>query len=284
MPNCPENSARDLLLINILSAILVIIIILIPDSPLRTLLGIPFVLFFPGYALINALFPAKLDLGGIERFSLSLGLSLAVAPLIGLGLNYSPWGIRLAPIVISLYIFTILMSIITFYRRSKLPADQKLTLKLPIKLPKWGTMHKFDKLFLAGIITAIVLVGSFTSYIAVAPKTGEQFTEFYVLGANGKLADYPLNLALGQNGTIILGITNHEYENVTYKIVIKLENQTLTTIDNIQLTHEANWSQNYTFTPDKTGSQMKLGFQLYKENTDEPYRSLQLWVTVRPPQ
>jgi uncharacterized membrane protein len=286
MPDFPEiKSSQDLLLINVLSAVLVVLVLLVPDSPLRTLLGIPFVLFFPGYTLINALFPAKHDLGGIERLSLSLGLSLALVPLIGLGLNYSPWGIRLAPIIASLYLFTMLMSLITLYRRAKLPAEQKLILKLPINMPKWGTMRKFDKLFLAGIITAIILVCSVTSYLAVAPETGTYpFTEFYILGANATLADYPLNMTLGQNSTITLGVTNHEYENATYKIAINLENQTLTTIDNIQLAHEANWSQNYTLAPDKTGSQMKLAFQLYKENADDPYRSLQLWVTVHPPQ
>ena len=66
----------------------------INETMFRNILGLPLVLFLPGYALIAALFPAKSDLDGIERVALSFGLSIAVVPLIGLGLNYTPWGIR----------------------------------------------------------------------------------------------------------------------------------------------------------------------------------------------
>jgi len=38
----------------------------------------------------------------VNRHHQSVGLSLAVVPLIGLILNYLPWGIRLGPIVVSL--------------------------------------------------------------------------------------------------------------------------------------------------------------------------------------
>jgi len=117
---------KDLFLVNALSAVLILAIVLAPDSPLRTVLGLPFVLFFPGYTLICALFPRKKDLDEIERLALSIGLSLAVVPLVGLVLNYTPWGIRLAPIMASLFMFTLLLSIVSNYRRSKLPAEQKL--------------------------------------------------------------------------------------------------------------------------------------------------------------
>ncbi len=77
---------------------------------LRVALGLPFILFFPGYVLIAALFSRKDDLSGIERVALSFGLSIAVVPLIGLGLNYTPWGIRLAPVLVSLIIFIVAVS------------------------------------------------------------------------------------------------------------------------------------------------------------------------------
>ena len=275
---------KDLLLVNALSAILILSVVLVPDSPLRTVLGLPFVLFFPGYTLICALFPGKKDLGEMERLALSIGLSLAVVPLVGLALNYTPWGIRLYPIITSLFILTLLLSIASNYRRSKLPTEQKFNLSIPLKMPKWNTMRKSDKLFAIGFLVATVAVGGLTVYLVSAPKIGERFTEFYVLGSNGKLADYPVNLTLGENGTVTLGITNHEYETATYRITISLDNQTLETIDNIQLSHEMNWSQNYTFTPKVTGEKMDLEFNLCKEDIEEPYRSLQLWITVRPPE
>jgi len=83
----------------------------------RWVLGSLFILFLPGYTLIEALFPKRSDLDSIERLALSIGLSLAVTPLIGLILNYTPWGIRLDPIVISLTIFTLTMSLLATHRK-----------------------------------------------------------------------------------------------------------------------------------------------------------------------
>ncbi len=275
---------KDLLVVNALSTALILAIVLAPDLPLRTALGLPFVLLFPGYTLICALFPGKKDLGGVERLALSIGLSLAVVPLVGLALNYTPWGIRLVPIMASLFMFTLLLSIASNYRRSKLPTKQKLNLSIPIKMPKWSAMHRSDKLFIIGFLAGLVVVGGLTVYLVSAPKIGERFTEFYLLGSNGKIADYPTNLMLGENGTVILGIVNHEYENVTYRIVISLDNSTIGTLNNITLSNEMTWEQNYTFTPQKTGDKMNLGFELYKEGLDEPYSNLQLWITVQPPE
>jgi len=38
------------------------------------------------------------------------------------------------------------------------------------------------------------------------PRVGEHFTEFYVLGAGGKIGDYLTNLTLGESGTVTLGL------------------------------------------------------------------------------
>ena len=95
----------ELLLLNILAILLIIVISFFPSSVLRIILGLPFVLFFPGYTLVAALFPRRSPLDSIERVGLSFGLSIAVVPLIGLILNYTPWGIRLYPVLVSLVIF-----------------------------------------------------------------------------------------------------------------------------------------------------------------------------------
>lgn len=270
-----------MLLINALAIFLVLAVIFIPDAPIRTVLGVPFVLFFPGYTLIGALFPKKTDLGTIERLTLSIGLSLAVVPLIGLALNYTPWGIRLYPIIISLFILTLLLSIASNYRRAKLPLDQKFQALNNLKMPNLKTTPKNDKIFITGVLIAIIAVASLTVYLASAPKIGERFTEFYLLGPDGKLADYPVNMTLAENGTVLVGITNHEYESMIYKVNILLDNQTIETITNIHLGHEEKWAQNYTFTPQVTSEKTKLGFQLFKEGLDEPYCNLHLWITVK---
>ena len=283
MFNLTKNKLEtDLLLIKIFSVLLILSIILIPDSPLRTILGFPFVLFFPGYTLLCVLFPAKTDLGGIERVALSIGLSLACVPLIGLALNYTPLGIRLTPIMATLFSFTVVMSILSFYKRVNLPPEQKFPLKVGIKTPKWRAIRRSDKLFTVGFLIAMFVVSSLIVYLVTVPKTGERFTEFYLLWSSGILADYPANLTLGESGLVTVGITNREQQNMTYRIACMLDNQTLGNIYNIQLSSGVNWSQNYTFTPKETGDKLKLEFTLYREDLAEPYRSLQLWVTVRP--
>ena len=91
-------------------------------TPLRILSGLPLVLFAPGYAPIAALFPeAGIDdaeptadgtdgtaaaisdrgIDGIERVALSFGLGIAAVPLLGLVLNFTPWGIRLVPTTVA---------------------------------------------------------------------------------------------------------------------------------------------------------------------------------------
>jgi hypothetical protein len=83
----------------------------------RSALGIIFLIFLPGYALVKMLYPEKVpiktsseNLDCIERVALSLVLSLALAPLVGLILNYTPFGIRTTPIVLSLLALTVLFA------------------------------------------------------------------------------------------------------------------------------------------------------------------------------
>ena len=75
----------------------------------RYVLGIIFVLYLPGYTLIKALFTIK-EIDSIERVTFSIGISLALVSIIGLFLNYTPWGIRLIPITISLLILTLTLA------------------------------------------------------------------------------------------------------------------------------------------------------------------------------
>ena len=92
---------------------------LYPFSLLRIAFGLLFVLWLPGYAFTKALFPQKgspetaaKNLETIERIALSIGISLALVPMIGLILYYTPLGINLTPIVLSLLAPTLLLATI----------------------------------------------------------------------------------------------------------------------------------------------------------------------------
>jgi len=117
---------------NILIAIVVITLLLLPvvvftTGPLRIVLGCLFLIFFPGYTLLSALFPKRDNLDGIERLALSFGLSIAVVPLIGLILNYTPWGIKLYPVLASISLFIIVTSAVGWYRQQRLPSTDRFS-------------------------------------------------------------------------------------------------------------------------------------------------------------
>jgi hypothetical protein len=81
-----------------------------PYIYIRYILGSVFVLLLPGYSLIKTLFPTR-EIDNIERTTLSIGMSLAIVPMVGLLLNYTPWGIRLTPVTLSLLSLTTILTI-----------------------------------------------------------------------------------------------------------------------------------------------------------------------------
>gem|GEM_PF-507033 len=98
------------------------------DSPvvvIRWVFGTMFVLFIPGYVAIQALFPRTADLTSIERFVLGAILSLGLVPSVALVLNYTPWGIKFIPVLISLTLITagcVFIALIRQYNLCKYPA------------------------------------------------------------------------------------------------------------------------------------------------------------------
>jgi len=129
----------DLLTIILLSVLLALIIWLFPESILRKVVGLPFILFFPGYSFVSFLFPEQRDLDSIERVALSFGMSVAIVPLVGLALNYTPFGITLTPILLSLISFNIIFSLLSVYRRinSREPFVPRVEIKFELGRTDW---------------------------------------------------------------------------------------------------------------------------------------------------
>jgi uncharacterized membrane protein len=264
------------------------------SNTLRIIFGLPFILFIPGYVLVFALFPAKKTDRGIdtlERIALSFGLSIAVVPLIGLGLNYTPWGIRLQPILFSVFFFILIIGLIGVYRWKKTDPTERFTISLQFTFPKQE--NKIDQALTIILIIVIIIVIAALLYVIIMPKTGETFTELYLLGPTGKATGYPRNLTINQTATITIGVTNYENRLINYTIEIWLINQTtitnnqtgdnethynhmwfLNTITatlppkeiNIEGSWQPQWTYNYTFAIDKPG-EFKLAFLLFTTPT-----------------
>jgi uncharacterized membrane protein len=263
---------KDLWLIGILTILLIVVIAFSPSTTARIILGLPFLLFFPGYVLIAALFPKKGSLGGVERVALSLGLSIAVVPLMGLILNYTPWGIRFYPILISLAVFISATLGVAWYRRGKLDPEERFRASFNIRLPFWQGQSMMDKV-LSIILTVVIVVAIGTlGYVIATPKVGEKFTEFYILGPEGKAGNYPEELKAGEEGRVILGIVNHEQMRANYKVEVwidgekaklRIEGEDRDEI-NVELEPEQEWEKAVSIVPQKAGENQKVEFVLYK--------------------
>jgi hypothetical protein len=86
-----------------------------PLAYVRNLVGAVFMMFLPGFCLIKALFPRK-ELGGVERGALSVLGSLAIVALTSLVLNFTSYGITVAPMTIGLLVQTIVFAIVGLLR------------------------------------------------------------------------------------------------------------------------------------------------------------------------
>ncbi len=96
-----------------------LIIFTVQDSlflTLRYILGGIFI-FLPGFLLISAMYPTKEGIEGLERIGLSIGVGLALIPIIALLLNYTPWGITLEPIVASIAVLTEVLAVVCVVRK-----------------------------------------------------------------------------------------------------------------------------------------------------------------------
>ena len=312
----------DLYLVMGASAVLVLVILLVPESSiLRVILGLPFLLFFPGYTLISALYPErhriirkeekepgeddddeeenvdKKGLDGLERVALSLGLSIAITPLIGLVLNYTyDWdpehlGIRLYPILFSQFVFIMIASLVAVRRRRNTPLEDRFSIVIAYEPPKDYT--RMDWVLTVGIVVMMIASVILLAYIIIVPREGEAFTEFYVLG-RGRMADeYPRFLHPGEVQKVFIGVGNHEHEDMNYTIVLTLDpfsrNRTYENLDNVTISKIEQPSLNITvedgetlelecnFTIPVRGA-FKLRVLLFHEG--EEYRDLHLWVSV----
>lgn len=137
----------------------------------------------------------------------------------------------------------------------------------------------YEKILTYVLLGALIACIGGVIYLVVTPQEGEHFTEFYVLGPDGKAADYPTDLIQGETGEVILGVVNREWEEVNYRTEINLENRVLENY-RFRLGHKDNWIRRISFAPQTTGENLKLQFLLFKENSENVYRDLHLWIDV----
>ena len=274
----------------IVIGIVIITLLLFPavafaSGALRIALGLLFLLLFPGYILLSALFPKRGSLTGIERIVLSFALSIAVTSLIGLILNYTPWGISLYPILISVTLFILVASTVAWYRQQRLPPAERFSVAVDISLPKWGKMGSLDKVLSISLMVVILVALGCLGYVIAIPKERERFTEFYILSVDGKAENYPKQVTQGETVKLIIGIVNHEHEATRYRVDIKIDGNQVGQTRTKALAHGQKWEEIVSFIPQKSGKRQKVEFWLYKDDNTEPCFKdpLHLYIDVSEP-
>ncbi|WP_435196328.1 DUF1616 domain-containing protein [Natronomonas sp. EA1] len=342
LPSWLRTLPADLAAVLVLVALTVgaVFLPVVNETPLRVVVGLPFVLFVPGYAFIAALFPEAgatpddLDeeaaaessessepseppetdregIDGIERVALAFGTSIAIVPLIGLVLNFTPWGIRLVPIMVGVSGFTLGATAIAAVRRRELPPEDRFAVPWRTWLaaargelfePETRTDGALNVLLVLSILLAVGSVG----YAVAVPKQGEAFTELYLLteGEDGELvADgYPQEFTSGEPRYLYVGIGNQEHRRVNYTVVTAIQdveftaNNTTRVLDSqrlrtfeVTLPHNETWHRNHSVAPAMTGENLRLTYFLYRgeppanPTTENAYREVHLWVNVSAP-
>lgn len=272
---------NQLIILNLMSLVLILLIIFFPYNFLRILLGIPFLLFIPGYTLLAALFPKRDALSGVSRLALSFALSIAIVPLLGLILNYTPWGIRLESILYTVSLFIFLTSMIAWFRQRNLIDSDRYAIEFKLSWLGWGQGTRSKLLTVTLIIVIFGLLGTI-GYFVSQPKSEESFTEFYILGEEGEAADYPRELMVDEPGMIIVGINNHEGSESSYQIEVVIDGGENNEVGPIILSNEQKWEGEVRFISDVPGENKRVEFFLYKNGEVEPSLGpLYVWVNVR---
>ncbi|WP_370005378.1 DUF1616 domain-containing protein [Methanothermobacter sp. KEPCO 2] len=276
-PSEPEKTTSiggfsDLAVLSILS---ILTIILLRGGIAEALFYLQ-VLFIPGYILISAIAPERVQLSIPERlflaFSTSIIMTSVIALLMGGEVTFKP---LLARTVAGLSLALTPAAFIRRWRRGELAYSADIRrIPSPRNLSRDGKIS----LFLSIILVALIAV---TVYITLNPAPSERFTEFYILGPGGKAYGYPENLTAGESASVIVGVVNREYRNETYLMVVRVGGDILRN-ETIRLSDKEKWERKINFTVTETGENQKLEFLLYRlPDKRKPYRSLHLFINVR---
>ena len=302
------KTLNPILLIDILSVLLIFSIAFIPYTPARVVLGLPFLLFFPGYTLVAAIFAKTDTMNVLERAGLGAGLSVAIVGLIGFGLNFTPWGIRLVPVLCSVGAFIYVTSMIALVRVGGPPGLSRFVTELNIGFPLLVGSKLNRSVSLILIAATVLGLGTLAYSLATASSRNEKFSEFYVLGINGKAENYPTEFIMnnqkitavlygngivqttGGPGAITLGVVNHEKERVVYSIKATIDGEpaqlylggkAMSTLGDIELREGQRWENAIGIAPQHQGTNQEVELLLFKGTDTTAEQSLHFWITVQ---
>lgn len=248
----------------------------VPLAGLRPLSGLAMVLFCPGYVLQIALFPRRNGLSGAERLALSVGISLALIPLVAVLLDQLPGEIHFGLVVGAESGMTLLFLAIAWARWHRLPGEVRW--EEPFHALSPGTrLSAWLYIGMSGVLTAGLL---FLWGMISLTGTQDNTTEFYLLSGEGQLGLYPRQARVGRPVTLTVGIGNRESVPVVYYLEVMEGGDLLAQVGPLRLAPGAVYENPVSFAPVRAGDRVQVRFLLYRDGLQIPYRTLWLWLRV----
>lgn len=297
-------------------------------SNVRAVLGLLSVFFAPGYAFVAMLFPMgsatgperdqswsnRLTAEGgqrrlnslLERVVLSVGLSVCIAPVLGLALNFTSWGLTRSALFGAVGGAALLFSGIAAVRRWQVPSTDRFS--VPEALVAAADIDWIASRNTRSIVSfQVLLAGSLllaTAGLGAAvwhptDDQSEEFTEFFVESEDPELGELgAAGYVPNESGTarLHLGITNHEGERTTYTVVTVLQRFTTSDGRRVLVSQQRLNTTSVTVAPGETsrfrhefdgdvsGTNNRLTYLLYAgeppsdPSTDDSYRDIHVWV------
>lgn len=300
--------AADLLAV-ITSVVLVAGVVVTPLGELRALaivIGLPFVLLVPGYALVSAVFPRAGELAPdretgsswLARLGISVaGSGIAIA-VVGGVLDFTVWGFERTAIIAGLSVFTLVATAIAWYRRRLLPTADQAGFDLDTVRSYFGTVVVGESA-VSVVLTLVVILAAAGAVGVVAEKSTESGStvELYLLGQNdsGELTagSYPSNVTVGDPITTGIGVgtsrspfdgyvvTRLERVTVDGETVSVSESQQLDRID-LRVPAGETRITRHTVQPSMAGERLRLTYRLYRNGSNSVFRQTHVWITVEP--
>lgn len=246
----------DLVATAVLALLGLLGMLVVGPSPVTLLFVLPLILVLPGFAIVSAIYPnvGPNSIGGIERFALSIALSLAVTPMVAMAANYTV-GVYPLPVVAGVAAIAVSMSFIAAGRRAAVPAEERAgatpfartatmferyfrgTRSLKSTSPLEATSGRDVVLNLVIVATILVFAAS-VGFAALIPQD-EGVTETYLATTTGDsvtLVQNANDLSQEERDSLVAVVENEEGKPMQYSVVITSQAVTQTedgvTVDN----------------------------------------------------
>jgi uncharacterized membrane protein len=173
------------------------------------------------------------------------------------------------------------MSFVAWARRRRYAEAERFDIRLRLRVPNWGGNRR-DRVLSLLLAASLVATVATAAWAMARPKERQQFTEFYILGAGGMAADYPVEFTPGEEVAVTVGIINREQETASYRLVLTLDGVEIDRRGPIVLANGEKWEQPVAFRPQAAPGEQKLEFRLYLSADTEPHlEPLRLWIRSR---